>query len=270
MLRHFLRVLVLPVSIWISGCAGIDTGLYQGARPLPKGGVRLGLGLSSGLHLEEANHYKAAGREAPDWERPLYKRSLLPKTAQDLIYLTIPAAHIGIGLRDNVELNGSFWGGLLGQGLRLGIKRNVYQSGSGLYASLLPGIVFMRTEGGSSPEDEITDGQQLSAQYLIYDKAVGGLDLPLSIGFQKEDGREWYIAPSYSVYMLNVSKSYRPEMTGTYVAHRLGLAVGTDLMGDSNFLRPEISLSVLFFAHSYPVANVNFAIGFGFESDDPD
>lgn len=212
----------------------------------------------------------AAGREAPDWERPLYKRSPLPKTVQDLIFLTIPAAHIGIGLREDLELKGSFWGGLLGQGLRMGIKRNIYQSGRGLYASVLPGILFMQTEGGSSPEDGITDGQQLAVQYMIYDKAVGGLDLPLSIGFQEGDGQEWYVVPSYSVYMLNVSKSYRPEMTGMYAGHRLGLAVGTDLMGDSNFLRPELSLSVLFFAHSNPVANVNFAIGFGFESDDQD
>lgn len=237
---------------------------------MPKGGLRIGFGLSSGLHLEEANHYKAGSREVMDWERPLYKRSLLPETAQDAIFLTIPAAHFGYGMREDLELNGSFWGGLLGQGLRLGIKRNFYQSGRGMYASVLPGILFMQTEGGSSPDDEITDGQQLSAQYMIYDKAVGGLDLPLSIGFQKGDGREWYVVPSYSVYMLNVSKSYRPEMTGMYVAHRLGLAAGMDLMGDSNFLRPELSLSVLFFAHSYPVANVNFAIGFGFESDHRD
>lgn len=237
---------------------------------MPRGGIRVGGGMSSGLHLEEANHYKAEGREIPSSEKPLYKRPLLPPASLDALILSTFAVHLGYGLREDMELNASLWGGLLGQGMRAGIKRQVYQSGRGLYASILPGVLYMRTEGGSSPEDDVTDGQQMFLQHMVYDKAVYGLDLPLSIGIQRGEGREAYIVPSYSVYVLDVSKSYFPEMTGTYVAHRLGLAVGTDLMGDSNFLRPEISLSVLFFAHAYPVANVNFAIGFGFESDDRD
>ena len=248
----------------------IDTGYFQTAKPLNKGDKRGSIGISTGIHLEEASYYKVPKDNIeettdPSKKVPVKRPLVLNPDIISILDLSTLAIHFDVGVFDRTELNTSIWGGLYGIGGRVGFKYNIYNYSNKLYISIVPEYLMMTTNGGSSPEEKQEDGQQRYFQHVINDKKVYGFDFPIFLSYQINEMLGFYVVPNYSFYKVDISKAFYSNLIGEYYVHKYGISFGTSFKIDTGFFRPEISLILLDFNNEELTPNVNFAIGWGFE-----
>jgi hypothetical protein len=230
------------------------------------GGVRFAGGISSGLHLEEVSYHELRKDEVqyggePDRNRPYQRpRGLLPPDLFNLMYLSALCFQVGVGIGHDLELNSSVSAALSAASGRIGLKYQFLNQDGFFYAALNPTLLFAVSEGGSSPEDEVTDGQQNFLQYILNDKAVFGVELPILMTWRTRNVA-YNLSPSLAYYAVNISKAANANLAGNHMTVAGGLSVGTYFRLGKIALGPELSLVALSLFEKDKILNMNYSIG---------
>ena len=262
-LKYFL------ISLCLCSCA-IHTANFQTAKSLDKGKGRVAIGLSTGLHLEEVSYSKISAENIQKGGEPdknkAYQRPLVisEPSIVNVLDLSAISLHGGIGLGHDFELNSSLSAGLMAASGRIGLKYQLPIHASHFFVALNPMALYAISQGGSSPEDEVTDGQQIFAQYILNDKTVFGVELPMIMTWLTQR-ISYNISPMFAYYDINITKAFRSTQIGRYQTVAGGLAIGTYFRGGNAAIGPEVSLVVLKIPQSESVVNINY--GFGLMSD---
>ncbi len=133
-----------------------------------------------------------------------------------------------------------------------------------IFLALNPTALYAISDGGSSPEDEIKDGQQVFAQYILNDKTVFGFEFPIIMTWLTQK-ISYNISPMLAFYDINITKAFNSDQIGRYQTVAGGLSVGTYFRGGNAEIGPEVSLVNLKFPKNENIVNINY--GFGVMSD---
>lgn len=262
------KKLLNAVSVFcLAGCAVPGPSFLQTASTLPRGGIRLQEGVGTGLHFEETAYRKLNPDQIQTGGEPnkdqAYQRDFMIKPGIfHLFYLGNVVIHGAYGLREGWEPNGSLFVSLASAGGRLALKARLYQDAT--YAlSINPGFLAAFSYGGKSPDEEDKTGQDSFLQYVLNDKRVLGLELPLLASVTS--GKIIYTAiPSVAYYDVDISKGFAPAVKGTSGVLGAGLGFSLQLRLKKARFGPEISLSALDLTHQ-PIVNANYGLGGGIE-----
>lgn len=225
------------------------------------------MGVGTGLHFEETAYRKLSPAQIQTGGEPnkdqAYQRDFIIKpNIVNLFYLGNAVVYGAYGFWDGWEANGSLFVSLASAGGRLAIKSRLYQDAT--YAlSINPGILAAYSHGGKSPDEEDKTGQDSFLQYLLNDKRVLGLELPLLASVTS--GKWIYTAiPSLAYYDIDISKGFAPTVRGASGVLGAGLGFSLRLRLKKARFGPEISLSALDLMHE-PIVNANYGFGGGIE-----
>jgi hypothetical protein len=263
-----MKKLVYTVLVFcLAGCAVPGPSFLQTASTLPRGGIQVLAGVGTGLHFEETAYRKLnptqiqAGGE-PNQDRAYKRDFMIWPGIFNLMYLSNAAVHAAYGFRDGLEVNGSVFLGGYSAGGRLACKARLYQDAT--YAlSINPGMLAAFSKGGKSPGDQDNTGQDTYLQYILNDKRVLGMELPLLASVTSGD---WiYTAiPSLAYYDINISKGFGSSVKGAIGVWGAGLGFSSQLRIWKIRFGPEISLSALDLTRK-PIVNANYGFGGGIE-----
>lgn len=216
--------------------------------------------------MEEVSYHELTKDEVqnggePDKNRPYQRsRELLKPNLFNLTYLSALCFQVGYGMGHDLELNASVSAALLAASGRLGLKYQILNHNAFFYAALNPTLLFAVSEGGSSPEDEITDGQQMFLQYILNDKTVFGVELPILMTWRTKNV-SYNFTPSLAYYAVNISKAANTKLSGNHMTLAGGLSVGTYFRLGKIALGPEFSLAALNLSEKEKILNLNYSLG---------
>lgn len=256
---------IFLTSLCLCSCA-IHTANFQTAKSLEKGKGRVAIGFSTGLHLEEVSYSKLSADSIQKGGEPdknkAYQRPLVisEPSLLNVMELSAISLHGGIGLGHELELNSSISAALMAASGRIGLKYQLPIHAGHFYVALNPTALFAISEGGSSPEDESRDGQQICLQYMLNDKTVLGFEFPILMTWLTQK-MSYNISPMMAYYDINITKALSSDQIGRYQTVAGGLSVGTYFRGRNAAIGPEVSLVILKLHQNENIVNINYSFG---------
>ena len=195
----------------------------------------------------------------------------------NVLFMSTPGANFDYAIMDGLEIQFMIFGGLnlwgapAAIGGALGFKKSLFEVGESFYSALLVEGIVNGTYGGSSPGDEVTDGQQIFAQDITNNKFLYGAKSGWINSFHLHPRFDFSITPLIGLYHVDVSKAWSKKIQGTYFVKHFQLSLGASLyLGPTNgsrrgFIRPEVSFARYFESSNYPIDNITYGISFGSE-----
>jgi len=224
---------LLVISLFLAlltKCTVYNCSINQNADTLEKGTIRVGYGLGLGTEITYA---------------PL----LLDKEVLDTIAFienspTIAPfrlnhqVDIGIGIKNNFDLNVRIWKPMRGAGVRIAPKLRLTKRDQMFRVAIMPSISGMYV-----PYKEDDSG---SSDYSILpENFTGAVELPVVFDLNISKAFSFYLGLSYSLYYLNIIKWFDEYFQKDYMLHRGGFHVGLSIKPEKFYIRPEYSYQIV-------------------------
>jgi hypothetical protein len=234
----YLVVLVM----FLSGCAVMNTSMMETAETTkpgyPKFGVEYGYGLDltstmiiTSVEQNEETAFDAAG----------------------LLSLPVYGMKAGIGLADNMDINGKVWVSLGGVGAKAYLKYRLPYESEKAAIAIMPGITYVTTE---------TDDEEEENTIEIADINSVGFELPFLATYRVGKALAVTGMARYSADFISIAEA---DFEEAFMLNRFGFVGGLSLEFGPIYIRPEVGVEMAAQKYgSFGMAPI-FAIGAGFD-----
>ena len=211
----YLVILVM----FLSGCAVMNTSMMETAettRPgYPKFGVEYGYGL--------------------DLTTTMFLKDIEPETAFDakgLLSLPVYGVNAGIGLTDEMDINGKLWVSLGGVGSKVYLKHRLPYDSEKISIAIMPGLTFVTTESDEEEEDNF---------FEIADITSYGFEFPFLATYRVGEALAITGMARYSADFISIAEA---DIEETFMLNRFGVVGGLSLELGPIYIRPEIGVEM--------------------------
>jgi len=236
--------LIIFLSVLLfSGCAVMNTSMMETAettRPgYPKFGVEYGYGLDltstmliTAIEPEEDTAFDASG----------------------LLSLPVYGVKAGIGITNDMDINGKLWVSLGGVGSKVYLKKQFPTQNEKTAIAIMPGLTFVTTE--SDEEDDDEDDIEIAEIKSV------GYEIPILATYRLGSALAITGMARYSGDFISIAEA---DIDESFMLNRLGFVGGLSLNLGPIYLRPEIGVEMASQKYgSFGMAPI-FAIGAGFD-----
>lgn len=233
----YLVVLVM----FLSGCAVMNTSMMETAETVEPGHPKFGVEYGYGLDLTTTMIITDVPADSTNFHAP------------DLLSLPVYGMKVGIGLADNMDINGKVWVSLGGAGAKVYLKyRLPYQSEKATLA-IMPGLNFVTTE---------TDDEEDENTIELADINSYGFELPFLATYRVGSALAVTGMARYSADFISIVEA---DIDEAFMLNRIGFVGGLSLELGPLYIRPEVGVEMATQQYgSFGMAPI-FAIGAGFD-----
>lgn len=239
----FKKSMIIIVSaLLFSGCAVMNTSMMETAETAKPGYPKFGVEYGYGLDLTSTMLITSIEQD----EDTAFD-------AKGLLSLPVYGIKAGIGLTDNMDINGKLWVSLGGVGSKVYVKSQFPTQNEKTAIAIMPGLTFVTTE--SDDEDEEDDIE------IAEIKSVG-FEIPLLATYRVGSALAMTGMARYSGDFISIAEA---DIDESFMLNRLGFVGGISLELGPLYLRPEIGVEMASQRYgSFGMAPI-FAIGAGFD-----
>ena len=243
--RNFTLLLVLMVGIF-SGCAVMNTSMQETAETVKPGHPKFGVEYGYGLDLTSTMIITSVESSTFD--------------AKTLLSLPVYGMKAGIGLTDEMDINGKVWVSLGGVGFKGYLKHRLPYGSENVTVAIAPGLTYVTTESDEDEEDSIID---------IADIRSYGFEIPFLVTYRVGKALAFTGMVRYSADFISIDQpGIELEDIGideAFMLNRLGVVGGLSLELGPIYLRPEVGVEMATPKNGTFGAAPIFAIGAGFD-----
>ena len=234
----YLVVLVM----FLSGCAVMNTSMMETAETVEPGHLKFGVEYGYGLDLTSTMIITSI---EPDEETAF--------DATGLISLPVYGMKAGIGLADDMDINGKVWVSLGGVGSKVYLKYRIpYQSDKASIA-IMPGLNFVTTE---------TDDDEGESNLNLAEITSYGFEIPFLATYRVGSALAVTGMARYSADFISIVEA---DVDEAFMLNRIGFVGGLSLELGPLYIRPEVGVEMATQQYgSFGMAPI-FAIGAGFD-----
>ena len=240
MIKIGLYIVVL--MMFLSGCAVMNTSMMETAETVepghPKFGVEYGYGLDltstmiiTSIEPNEETAFDAAG----------------------LLSLPVYGMKAGIGLADNIDINGKVWVSLGGVGSKVYLKYRLPYESEKAAIAIMPGMTFVTTESDEEEDDNTIERAEINSY---------GFELPFLATYRVGSALAVTGMARYSADFISIVEA---DIDEAFMLNRFGFVGGLSLELGPLYFRPEVGVEMASQQYgSFGMAPI-FAIGAGFD-----
>jgi len=205
-----------------SGCAVMNTSVLETAQTIEQGKFKFGVETNFGLELTSTI-------SAPEDTTKTFDE-------EGLFMMPIIGIKSGVGITNNLELNGKIWvtSYIIGGGSKVYLKYRLPLSNEKISLAIAPGFNYINTE---------TEGET-NGNETYSDVQTKGGELPILFSYHAHENFVFYGAARYSFDYIDIRSDenwvFPEELRGTHLLHRLGLIFGLSIEFQKIYLRSEI------------------------------
>ena len=239
--RNLAMLFVLMVGIF-SGCAVMNTSMQETAETVKPGHPKFGVEYGYGLDLTSTMLVTSVESTTFD--------------AKTLLSLPVYGMKAGIGLTDEMDINGKVWVSLGGVGTKIYLKHRLPYGSENVSTAVAPGLTFVTTE--SEEEEGAID---------IADIKSYGCEIPLLVTYRVGEALTFTGMARYSADFISIEQPGIEEIKieEAFMLNRFGFVGGLSLEFGPFYLRPEVGVEMATPKNGTFGAAPIFAIGAGFD-----
>lgn len=228
--------------LFMSGCAVMNTSMMETAETVEPGHLKFGLEYGYGLDLTST---MVITNIEPNDETAF--------DAVGLLSLPVYGIKAGIGLRNDMDINGKLWISLGGVGSKIYLKHRLPFGSEKTTISIMPGLTYVTTESDDENEEDALDVAEINSY---------GFEIPLLVTYRVGSALAVTGMTRYSGDFISILED---DIEETFMLNRLGLVGGISLDLGPLYLRPEVGLEMATQRYgSFGMAPI-FAIGAGLD-----
>lgn len=239
-IRNLTLLLVLMVGIF-SGCAVMNTSMMETAETTRPGYPKFGVEYGYGLDLTSTMLITSVEPDSTIFD------------ARGLISLPVYGVKAGIGLTDNMDINGKVWVSLGGLGFKGYLKHRLPLDSEKASIAIAPGLTFVTTESDEKEEDSVIDIAEIKSY---------GFEIPFLATYRVGKALAFTGMARYSADFISILEA---DIDEAFMLNRFGFIGGLSLELGPLYLRPEIGVEMATPRYgTFGVAPI-FAIGAGLD-----
>ena len=240
-----MKVRYFPIAILIlilSGCAVMNTSMMETAETVKPGHPKFGVEYGYGLDLTSTMIITSVESSTFD--------------ATTLLSLPVYGMKAGIGLTDNMDINGKVWVSLGGVGFKGYLKHRLPYGSENVTIAIAPGLTYVTTE--SDEEEGIID---------IADIRSYGFEIPFLVTYRVGKALAFTGMARYSADFISIEQPGTEEINidEAFMLNRFGVIGGLSFELGPIYLRPEVGVEMATPQNGTFGAAPIFAIGAGFD-----
>lgn len=237
---RFLTIAVL--ILFLSGCAVMNTSMQETAETVKPGHPKFGVEYGYGLDLTSTMIITSVESSTFD--------------AKTLLSLPVYGMKAGIGLTDEMDINGKVWVSLGGVGFKGYLKHRLPYGSENVTIAIAPGLTYVTTE--SDEEEGVID---------IADIRSYGFEIPFLATYRVGKALAFTGMARYSADFISIEQPGIEEINidEAFMLNRFGVVGGLSLELGPLYLRPEVGVEMASPKNGTFGAAPIFAIGAGFD-----
>ncbi len=231
----YLVVLVM----FLSGCAVMNTSMMETAETVKPGHPKFGVEYGYGLDLTSTMLITSVDNETNF-------------DATSLLSLPIYGMKAGIGLTDDMDINGKVWVSFGGVGSKIYLKHRLPYDSENASLAIMPGLNFVTTESDDEEESSLNIAEINSF----------GFEVPFLATYRVGEALAFTGMARYSADFISIVEA---DIDEAFMLNRFGFVGGMSLELGPLYFRPEVGIEMASQKYgSFGLAPI-FAIGAGFD-----
>ncbi len=233
---------LVVLLMFLSGCAVMNTSMMETAETTKPGHPKFGVEYGYGLDLTTTMLITGVDPDSTNFN------------AKRLLSLPVYGMKAGLGLTDDMDINGKIWVSFGGAGCKVYLKHQLPTDSEKTSIAIMPGLTFVTTE--SDEEDEGDDFIEI-VEINSY-----GFELPFLATYRVGKALAFTGMARYSADFISIVEA---DIDEAFMLNRLGFVGGMSLELGPFYLRPEVGVEMATPKNGSFGAAPIFAIGAGFD-----